>query len=255
MLQLSRRFLLPGLLLALAVPRAFAGETHDAWAQQRLAEGLSGPRPAINLDHRIPLTERRIALTLDYFERHNAALAEQRQGIEGVEAIRFDPQVLVMHYTVIPTAEQTLAYFAREEMDSGRPEILANGLLNVGIQFVVDRDGTIYGLYPEDVMARHTIGLNHVAIGIENVGDGDLGSDAALPLTEAQVAANVALIRYLAGKYPNLRWAIGHQEYRDLEHPDHPARHLFVEDKPDYRTEKVDPGDRFLAAVRRELAP
>ena len=42
-------------------------------------------------------------------------------------------------------------------------------------------------------MARHCIGLNHVAIGIENVGDGE-----KLPLTPAQVQADAALVRATA---------------------------------------------------------
>jgi len=43
---------------------------------------------------------------------------------------------------------------------------------------------------PETWMARHAIGFNHVAIGIENVGDG-----ARWPLTDAQADADAALVR------------------------------------------------------------
>ncbi|HVS03332.1 MAG TPA: peptidoglycan recognition family protein, partial [Thermoanaerobaculia bacterium] len=129
-----------------------------------------------------------------------------------------------------------------------------HGALNVGIQFVVDRDGAIYSLYPETAMARHTIGLNHVAIGIENVGDGDLGDRAAAaPLTEAQLLANVALVRHLAAKYPTIDYLIGHREYRDVERQGHPAHALFYEALPGYRTEKVDPGRRFLRRLRQAL--
>ena len=237
------------LLAALPLP----GHTNPAWSEQRLPPSLEGPRPEINESHRTDISDTRIELTLDYFERHNAALYEERRDVPGLEAIRFEPRIVVLHYTVIPTLERTLAYFDRDEIEAERALIHENGRLNVGIHFVVDRDGSIYGLYPETIMSRHTIGMNHVAIGIENIGDGDLGGDTALPMTEAQLAANVALVRYLAGRYPSLEWAIGHQEYRQFEDPAHPGYGLFVEDKPDYRTEKSDPGDRFMADFRRAL--
>ena len=42
--------------------------------------------------------------------------------------------------------------------------------------FIVDRDGTIHQLVRLKWMCRHTVGLNHVAFGIEHVGisDGDV---------------------------------------------------------------------------------
>jgi N-acetylmuramoyl-L-alanine amidase len=64
---------------------------------------------------------------------------------------------------------------------------------------------------PETWMARHCIGLNRVAIGIENVGDG-----AKYPLTDRQVEANASLVRYLAGKY-SIAYLLGHNEYRRME--------------------------------------
>ena len=238
------------LLLSLAPS---SGVSEPAWSEQRLPTSLHGPRPDIIESHRMSISDKRRELTLDYLARHHAALHAERRDTPGINAIRFEPRVVVLHYTVIPTLKQTLDYFAREEIDAARATIRENGRLNVGIHFVVDRDGSIYRLYPETVVARHTIGLNHVAIGIENIGDGDLGSDADWPMTEAQLAANVALVRYLAGRYPSLEWAVGHQEYRDFEDPEHPGHALFVEDKPDYRTEKSDPGERFMAAFRRVL--
>lgn len=86
---------------------------------------------------------------------------------------------------------------------------------------------------------RHCIGLNHVAIGIENVGDGE-----RWPLTQAQQNANAFLVRYLAKKYP-VTHLIGHHEYRRME--SHP---YFSEADPKYRTIKIDPGQKFVRAVR-----
>ncbi len=92
---------------------------------------------------------------------------------------------------------------------------------------------------PDTLMARHVIGLNHCAIGIENVGDGQ-----DHPLTEAQLEANVRLIRQLAEQYP-IDYVIGHYEYpRFIDHP------LWMEKDPDYLTEKDDPGDAFMDRLR-----
>jgi N-acetylmuramoyl-L-alanine amidase len=163
--------------------------------------------------------------------------------------------MIVVHFTAIPTLAGTLAAFAPLEIDAGRELVARNGRLNVGIQYVVDRDGTIYSLYPETVMARHVIGLNHVAIGIENVGEADLARPAArTPLTRAQLAANVALVRDLVRRHPTIEFLIGHHEYRDVERPAHPAHALFHEAVEGYRTEKVDPGKRFMRQLRRALA-
>ncbi|MGH9381231.1 MAG: N-acetylmuramoyl-L-alanine amidase [Thermoanaerobaculia bacterium] len=238
-----------GLLILLAT--GCAGMQYE---RSVLPTGLAGPMPAIHEEHRTEITPQRVWLTREYLRLHNpAALAALPPG-DGAEAIRFTPRMIVVHYTAIPTLEETLETFAGPHIDQDRELVRRNGLLNVGIQFVVDRDGTLYALYPETAIARHVIGLNHVAIGIENVGDGELGaSGAAAPLTEAQLAANVALVRYLAGRYPTIRYVIGHHEYRRVERPGHPAHALFHEANPTYRTEKSDPGPRFMKRLHRAL--
>jgi N-acetyl-anhydromuramyl-L-alanine amidase AmpD len=225
--------------------------------RSRLPNGLGGERPAIDESHRPAIDAERVRLTREYLAIHDpAALAALPAAGEGAAAIAFTPRMIVVHYTAIPSLAGTLAAFAPLEIDAGRELVAANGRLNVGIQFVVDRDGAIYALYPETAIARHVIGLNPVAIGIENVGDTDLGDrrPGRTPLTEAQVRADAALIRYLVAAHPTIEYVIGHQEYRDVETPHHPAHALFREAVPGYRTEKTDPGRRFLRRLRRELA-
>ncbi len=56
-------------------------------------------------------------------------------------------------------------------------------------------------------------------------------------------------MRYLVAKYPTIEYLIGHHEYQAFE--DHP---LWLERDPDYRTEKIDPGDAFMEAVRAGVA-
>lgn len=219
----------------------------------RIADSLMGPTPEIRDDYALEIDEERIQLTREYLRLHHKGLYHRRVQEDVLDAVTFMPRMVVVHYTVIPTLEEVMETFGPKRISGKREVVAANGALNVGVHFVVDRDGTIYRFYPETVISRHVIGLNHVAIGIENVGDGDLGSDSAHPLTDAQLRANAELIRFLAGKYRSLDYVIGHGEYREVEHKNHPANHLFKEDNINYRTEKQDPGPKFMKALRDQL--
>ena len=166
-------------------------------------------------------------------------------GLDVVD-IEIVPRIVVLHWTAAPTLEGSFHAFAPETIPGGRSELTGAGEVNVSTHFLVDRDGTIYRLMPETWMARHVIGLNYDAIGIENVG----GAGGAEDLTPAQGAANVALIRDLARRHPAIEYLIGHSEYREFEgHP------LWRERDAGYRTEKIDPGARFLREVRAGVAP
>src|SRR6185295_6757423 len=96
--------------------------------------------------------------------------------------------------------------FDNTRIEAERKELAKAGLVNVSSHYLVDRDGTIYRLQPETRFARHCIGLNHIAIGIENVGD-----EAKFPLTDAQVTADAALVRDLATRFP-ITHLLGHYE-------------------------------------------
>ena len=164
---------------------------------------------------------------------------EQRYQItqENVEIV---PRMIVLHHTVIPTFEKTFEAFNAPTLPNWRPEIENVSGLNVSSHFVVDQDGTIYRLMPENFMARHVIGLNHCAIGIENV-----GGTAEVPLTKAQVRSNIWLVKYLTNKFP-IEYLIGHYEYTHFEgHP------LWLEVDEGYRTQKNDPGEEFMKKVRK----
>ncbi len=215
-----------------------------------------GDKPKISLKYEIEIDDERIDLTREYLRLHNNEFYRYLPETSDISSIRFQPQIVVVHYTSVPTLKKVIETFAPNKIDGSRELVAQNGALNVGVQYVVDRDGTIYRLYPENVMSRHVIGLNHVAIGIENVGNADLDSDEAgdkLPLTQEQLTANEKLIRYLGKSYATLRYMIGHMEYRELENRKHPAHHLFHEDVASYRTEKQDPGPKFMEALRKRL--
>ncbi|WP_257658580.1 N-acetylmuramoyl-L-alanine amidase [Parapedobacter lycopersici] len=175
-------------------------------------------------------------------ERQALSLAylKERHGMEK-EIPSIEPQVIVLHWTAIPSVEKTFDVFAPSTLPTARASISGASALNVSSQFVVDRDGTIFRLLPDTAFARHVIGLNYCAIGVENIGSSNM------PLTRAQVKANEALIRYLKTKYP-IAYVIGHHEYQLFR--DHP---LWKETDPDYLTQKSDPGDKFMRKVRHRI--
>lgn len=196
------------------------------------APGASAGEPAI-VDRPISFSETRQERTRAYIREH--------YGVEA-EDIAITPRIIVLHWTAIDDLEGSFRAFDPETLGGSRPDLEGAGNVNVSIQFLVGKDGTVYRLMPETWMARHVIGLNYEAIGVENVGTGTPGGST---LTDDQVAANIALVRYLVRKYPTIEYLIGHHEYRAFE--DHP---LWRELDDDYRTAKVDPGDAFMAAVR-----
>ena len=178
----------------------------------------------------------RMQLTAEYSQRHygfaTAALNK--------------PQMIVVHFTTIPTREKSLDFFRPSRIDHQiRRDIAGGGEVNVSTHYLVDRDGTLYQLAAEDVLCRHIIGFNHTAIGIENVAvDAD-------DLTPAQLEANAALISRIVQRQASIRFLIGHHEYRDNTLPHF---QLYREDDATYRfTDKVDPGPLFMTRLRTLL--
>jgi len=153
------------------------------------------------------------------------------------------PKMVVVHWTVISTVQETFDTFNPAQLPGARQDVLSAGALNVSAQYLVDRDGTIYQLLPETTLARHVIGLNHCAIGIENVGNG-----TDLPLTEKQLESNSKIVRYLHNKY-EIGYLIGHYEYTDFD-----GHKLWREKDSEYRTEKSDPGAGFMERLRLRLS-
>ena len=192
------------------------------------------PDELVIIQKPIVFDEKRKALTLQY-------MAERYNMVQDEPTIK--PMMVVVHWTVIPTFEQTFDAFNPAQLPAAREGIRTGGNLNVSSQFVIDRDGTIYQLMPETIMARHTIGLNYTAIGIENIADGE-----SLPMTEAQLEANSRLIRYLARKYP-IEYVLGHSEYHRFRDTD-----WWKETDNSYFTDKNDPDIAFMNRLRSTLS-
>lgn len=181
----------------------------------------------------IVFTDKRKALTKEYIKSH--------YGLD-VKNIEITPKMIVLHWTAVMDFEDSFKRLYPELLFSDRADIANASALNVSTHFLVDRDGTIYQLMPDNWMARHVIGLNYSAIGVENVGgEGNTKDD----LTEAQLQANIKLVNYLKAKYPTITNLIGHLEYREYENSP-----LWLERDAGYRTKKADPGMRFMREVR-----
>lgn len=179
----------------------------------------------------INFNEKRNELTLQYLY--------ERYGLKQ-ETPSINPKIIVLHWSAIPTFERSFGTFYNSKLPNRRTEIENVSDLNVSSHFLVDQDGTIYRLMPETTMGRHVIGLNHCAIGVENV-----GGTQNKPLNKAQLKSNIWLINYLAKKY-EIEYLIGHHEYTLFEgHP------LWLEIDGGYRTTKTDPGEEFMDRVRK----
>jgi len=185
------------------------------------------------IDKPIDFSAKRVDMTKEYIK--------SRYGLD-VKDITIDPKIIVLHWTAVPTFEGSFERLKPEKLLTDRKDIAAAGAVNVSSHFLVDRDGTIYRLMPENMMARHIIGLNYFSIGIENVGG---KSDKTEDLTEAQVEANAYLVRYLKEKYPKIEYLMGHHEYFMMKKSSY-----WLELDPNYFTFKNDPGDKFMGSVR-----
>ena len=142
----------------------------------------------------IPFGAQRLAETAAYAQRHYGVDTWHIRG----------PHVIVEHYTVSTTMISAWSTFAQDVPDSELHE-----LPGTCAHFIVDRDGTIYQLVPLDVICRHTVGLNLVALGIEHVGM----SDAEVLDDPAQMRASLHLTAWLMQRYHiPLGDVIGHAE-------------------------------------------
>ena len=141
---------------------------------------------------------------IPYGPKRRAEMAQYAEKHYGFRSWVLHPKVIVEHYTANESFSATWNAFAADVPD---PEL--GELPGTCAHFVVDRDGTIYQLVPLNVMCRHTVGLNDVAIGIEHVGT----SDAEVLHDAAQLRASLLLTRWLMARFHiSLANVIGHNE-------------------------------------------
>ena len=170
------------------------------------------------------------------------AYIKKHYGLQ-VDNITIKPKIILLHWTAVMDFNKSFERLYPQKLLTDRKDIAAASALNVSAHYLIDRNGTIYQLMPDNWMARHVIGLNYSAIGVENVGG---EANKKEDLTPAQVEANIALVKYLKAKYPTIQYLIGHHEYRKMEN-----NPLWLEQDAGYRTNKADPGKKFMKAVRK----
>jgi N-acetylmuramoyl-L-alanine amidase len=132
-----------------------------------------------------------------------------------------DPKVIVEHYTATTSYSSTWNTFA-----SNAPDVEFGERPGVCSHFVIERDGTIRQLVGLKWRCRHTVGLNHTAIGIEHVGL----SDADVMGRRAMVRSSLALTRWLQARHGiRTRDVIGHAE--SLSSPYHKEKVAAMRDR------------------------
>ena len=183
----------------------------------------------------IDFNDTRVELTKEYIKKHYNL---------SVDTIEIVPKIIVIHWTGLNSLRKSFKRFKPEKLPNDRGDISNASALNVSAHYLIDRDGTIYQLMPENLMARHTIGLNFNSIGIENVG----GESGVANLTDAQLNSNIKLIKKLQNKYSTIEHIIGHYEYRNFENSP-----LWLEVDESYRTKKSDPSIEFMNKLRSAL--
>jgi N-acetyl-anhydromuramyl-L-alanine amidase AmpD len=181
------------LTLALSVaPSLQASPAKPATREQKTATLSTPLRPHI-VWRPIPFGPQRKAEMAAYSQRHY-----------GIHSWRLHPKVIVEHFTGSDSFSSAWNTFAANTPD---PEL--GELPGTCAHFIVDRDGTIYQLVSLTVMCRHTVGLNYVAIGIENVGT----SDSEILRDRAQLRSSLALAAWLVSRFHvRIRNVIGHSE-------------------------------------------
>jgi hypothetical protein len=146
---------------------------------------------------RIPFGERRKRQMRGYARRHY-----------GIDDHRLrDPRVVVLHLSVSDSARSVYDTFA-----PNRPDPELGELPGVCAHFVIDPRGRIFQLVSRRLMCRHTVGLNHVSLGIEHVGR----READVFGRRRQLGASIRLVRWLRDRYRiRIRDVIGHNESRE----------------------------------------
>ena len=141
---------------------------------------------------------------IPYGPQRKAEMAAYSKKHYGIDSWVLHPKVIVEHYTGGESFSAAWQTFASNQPDAELGELPGDCA-----HFIVDKNGTIYQLVRLDVMCRHTVGLNYVAIGIEDVGT----SDQEILHDKAQITASLELTAWLVGRFHiKIRNVIGHNE-------------------------------------------
>lgn len=221
-----------GAALALALFASFLSISGSAaaWGAPEMTESSarSVPEPRINFDP-IPYDKGRKRQMAAYSNRHYGSREWRLE----------DPEAIVLHYTATSTYPPVFNTFASNAPNLGESP-------GVCSQFVVDKDGTINQLTRLYVRCRHTVGLNHVSIGVEMVQEDTGDAEQTILEREDESRAAVKLVAWLKQRFGiPMKNIIGHATANDSP--------LF-EDLEGWRNDHVDWGKRDVRDFRRRVA-
>jgi hypothetical protein len=179
---------------------------------------------------------------LPYPQQRKDEMADYARRHYGIASAHLEPQVIVVHFTESDTAAAAYNTFAADVPNRGE-------LPGTCAHFIVDQDGTVYATVPTDLMCRHAIGLNHVAIGIEIVqathGHTSTWAEQQILARPGQIDAVLRLIRELQARY-----GIGTGDV--IGHAMANGHRLFV-DKLGWRNDHTDWSAASIAVLRQRL--
>ena len=169
---------------ALATTLAAALGTTSAWPGATLS--ATAGKPSITEDH------------ISYGDARKRQMAAYSKRHYGDREWRLErPKVIVLHFTATDSYSSVWSTFESNAANLGeKPGVCSH--------YVIEQDGTVDELVPPRIRCRHTVGLNHVAIGIEMVqatGRGSHWADQQILSRSHQVGAALRLVRWLQGRY------------------------------------------------------
>ena len=173
------------LIAAFALARAPGA---DAAAARSVA-----PRPPITQKY-IAFGAKRKAETAAYNKRH----------YHQDTYVLSNPHVIVLHFTDGAQWQSAWNTFNNDTKYMSTPGLWEYP--STSAHFIVDKDGTIIQCVPLNLRARHAIGMNWTAIGIEIVQEVPSGmsghwADQQILNRPKQIDAVLSLVRYLQGRF------------------------------------------------------
>lgn len=183
--------------------------------------------------------------------RFTAADLERNRRLYGENEVMLNPEYVVLHFTVLDDAALVLDVFSRPSRLPVGDQAPVTSL--VSVHYMVDKDGVVLALVPEERRTSGTYGLDHRALAIEMVA----ADERDLLSRPLQLLSMLCLVDGLLKKYNLPVWAVlSHQEvamgkvflsdYTDLADTEspywYPKRHF-----------RYDPGPTVMAWTREFL--
>jgi N-acetylmuramoyl-L-alanine amidase len=230
--------------LSREVAQKMCAATRDAFEQtgpylprvQNLSPAASsiGEEKIEILSKPIVFDGRRTDLTRKYLRTYD--------GISGAE-IELVPQGIVVHTTGTNTLQRAFETYNPVELPAPAQTEGAEPEVNLSVHYLVDREGGIYSLMKDFDIARHVPGVNRFAIAIANVGDSNHAP------TQAQLSANVALVRFLKRRYKQISWVASASDLSQVR-----KLPIWEEKQADPALQLRGPDESFMSQLRARVA-